>query len=506
MNNSNNVSKNANQTPVALEESVYKIIHKTQLGLVGGVVLKSCWPLLIFAAYFVYSVIFLAPSPVTWLNLVIHGVGCCLAFLLVGYYLAIFIYFSKKDFIMHKWGITLPVLYFWHTAGRLDWSWSQLDRVTFSRSNPDISTSDQVVLTFQKQDAKDPVDIHLKLREIDQVDLKKLMYSIATNAPHAVIDPPLDKVALEFPTVSGIKHINFQSFTSLWDEEYSTRYSPTLFVPHQPDDKLRNDSIKIIELVACGGSAAIYSAEDLEGNQIIVKEAVIPKNSPEELKAKAIELFKREAMLLSRLDHPHIAKVLDHFVENDHHYEVIEFIDGLDLRRFVKERGAQRGDFILNWAEQICEILVYLHSQEPPIVHRDLTPDNLVLRVDGQLVLIDFGAANAFVGTATGTMVGKQSYMPPEQLRGKAEPQSDIYALGCTCYFLLTGKDPTPIEVAQVDEKTDLSLIFNPLLAKCTAMEMNDRFASAGELLNEIRRLRKQRQIEAVSKPIPKKK
>jgi serine/threonine-protein kinase len=215
-------------------------------------------------------------------------------------------------------------------------------------------------------------------------------------------------------------------------------------------------------------------------------------------------MFNREAMFLSLLDHPNIAKVMDHFVEKDHHYEVLEFIDGLDLRRFVKERGPQPEDFVLNWAQQICEILVYLHSQEPPVIHRDLTPDNLVLRVDGQLVLIDFGAANAFVGTATGTMVGKQSYMPPEQLRGKAVPQSDIYSLGGTCYFLLTGKDPTPLEVSKIKGDNKPGANLNPLLAKCTAWEASARYQSAREVLDDILRIRQQRVLEVSSDTVKK--
>ncbi len=143
------------------------------------------------------------------------------------------------------------------------------------------NTADQIVLRFQESDNPEHVEVQFKLKEIEQLDLKKMIYAIVTNAPHAVIEPPLDKVALEFPTVSGIKHLNFQNFTSLWDEEFSTRYSPTLFVPLAPDDELRGGAIKITELVACGGSAAIYSARNSTGEQIIVKEAVIPKNSPE---------------------------------------------------------------------------------------------------------------------------------------------------------------------------------------------------------------------------------
>jgi tRNA A-37 threonylcarbamoyl transferase component Bud32 len=479
------------------KKGVYTIAHTPAATAASIVVIKYAWPLLFFALNYA---IYIFKKAIALEHLYsIELIGCLFFLSYFSSYMALLFCFLYKDFVLRQKGIALPFVYFWEGLGRLNWKWSELTDVIFSRSDPNIATADQLVLRFKVQDNPIPVDIHIKLKEISQIDLKKLIYAIVANAPQAVMDPPLDKVALEFPTVSGIKQLNFNSFTSLWDEEFSTRYSPTLFVPLAPDEELRGGAIRISEMVACGGSAAIYAAKDLRGTQIIVKEAVIPKNANAELKAKAIEMFNREAMFLSKLDHPNIAKVLDHFVENEHHYEVIEFIDGLDLRRFVKERGPQPEDFVLNWAEQICEIVVYLHSQDPPIIHRDLTPDNLVLRVDGQLVLIDFGAANAFVGIATGTMVGKQSYMPPEQLRGKAVPQSDIYSLGATIYFLLTSKDPTPLEVSQVDSSVHVSPMLNQLLAKCTASEVANRQSSVLELLREIRNIRKQRQVDAVS-------
>lgn len=426
-------------------------------------------------------------------------VGFSLAVLFTFSYVFMFLSMVKKQFMLLQWGIKLPLLYYLTTQGRLRWSWSQVVGLIFSRSSPELDTPDQIIIRFQSVNDNSPVEIALRISEVDQIDLKKLIYAIVTNAPHAVIEPPLEKVSLEFPTVSGIKHFNFSSFTNLWDDEFSTRYAPTLFVPLQSGHHLRNGTITITDLVACGGSAAIYSAKNSEDEQIIVKEAVIPKNASEALKTKAIELFNREALLLSKLEHPNIAKVFDHFVENEHHYEVLEYIDGLDLRRFVKERGPQPEDFVLNWAEQICEILVYLHSQNPPIIHRDLTPDNLVLRVDGQLVLIDFGAANAFVGTATGTMVGKQSYMPMEQLRGRSVPQSDIYSLGGTIYFLLTGRDPTPLEVSQIKSSDKLPMTLNSLLAKCTALEVTERFRSSEDMLTALRKIREQRAVQAIA-------
>ncbi len=485
MSNSDSSRNLARRSSVPTEQrGVHKIALKAPIGSAGIIMLKSAWLPLLFAINFLFT--YFCHSQFETL------LGCSLATFMAGLYFILIMYVLRPDFVLTRSGITLPFFFIWKSFGLIHWKWDHLSTIIFARSTPDSTTADQLIIRFHKKTTSKPIDIHIKLTEIDQLDLKKLIYAVITNAPHVVIEPALDKVALEFPTISGIKYLNFNNFTSLWDDEFSTRYSPTLFVPLSPDDKLRNGSITISELVACGGSAAIYAAKDSQGLQIIVKEAVIPKNSPEALKTKALELFNREAFLLSKLNHPNIAKVMDHFVEDEHHYEVIEFIDGLDLRRFVKERGPQPESFVLNWIQQICEILIYLHSQDPPVMHRDLTPDNLVLRVDGQLVLIDFGAANAFVGTATGTMVGKQSYMPPEQLRGKSVPQSDIYALGCTCYFLLTGRDPTPLEVSQVDKDSKLPLTLNPILKKCTAIEVVDRYESAVALLHDIKSIRKQ--------------
>jgi tRNA A-37 threonylcarbamoyl transferase component Bud32 len=407
-------------------------------------------------------------------------------------YMFLFNALLKNEFVLQQTHLSLPHVYWFATNGRLRQSWNDLNRVVFSRSSASDEMPNQLVLYFANSDGADSA-VCINHNDISEVDLKKLVYAIVNNAPAASIEPPLSEVELAFPTVSGIKHLNFHSFTSLWDEEYSSRYSATLFVPLAAEAELKSGAIKIVELIACGGSAAIYSAQTREKTNVVIKEAVVPKHVDEKLKIKALEMFDREALLLSKLDHPNIAKVLDYFIENEHHYEVLEFIDGLDLRRFVKDRGPQPEEFVLNWASQICEVLIYLHSQSPPIVHRDLTPDNLVLSVNVGLVLIDFGAANAFIGTATGTMVGKQSYMPPEQLRGKAEPRSDIYALGCTLYFLLTGHDPMPLEVANPGEKTIVSHDLNALIMKCTAQNVGERFDNVPSVLDVVTAIRKDR-------------
>lgn len=277
------------------------------------------------------------------------------------------------------------------------------------------------------------------------------------------------------------------SYTQMWEEELSRRFSATSFVPLEPDRKLQNGRIKIVRQLAFGGLSAIYLAQENDKDMVVIKEAVVPANADEHTHAKASELFDREARLLIKLDHPHIAKVFDHFCEENRSYMVLEYIRGQDLRQLVKQNGAQSEEIVLRWAKQIASIVAYLHAQDPPIIHRDLTPDNLVRKENDTITLIDFGAANEFVGNATGTMVGKQAYIAPEQLRGKANLESDIYALGGTMYFLLTGRDPEALMsshpkhlVPEVSEELD------NLVACCTEMESSDRPQSAAVLAQTI--------------------
>jgi len=134
--------------------------------------------------------------------------------------------------------------------------------------------------------------------------------------------------------------------------------------------------------------------------------------------------------------------------------------------------------------------LKYLHEQDPPIVHRDLTPDNLVIRDDGSLALIDFGAANEFIGNATGTFVGKQAFIAPEQFRGKAVVHSDIYSFGCTLYCLLTAKEPEALCTSNPrDVRADVSNQLSEIVVACTQIEPLDRYPSAAALIPVLRQL-----------------
>ncbi len=239
--------------------------------------------------------------------------------------------------------------------------------------------------------------------------------------------------------------------------------------------------------LSSGGLSAVYLAQMPDKALVVVKEAALPGSVEEGALTKARELFKREAQILQGLRHPRIARVIDYFVESGRDYLVIEFVPGESLRQTVRKFGAQSELTVLTLARQVAQILSFLHSQDSPVVHRDITPDNLMLKDRQDIVLIDFGAANTYVGTATGTLIGKQNYIAPEQFRGKASIQSDYYSLGCTMYYLLTGQDPEALSVSRPREKRpELAEDIDQLVACLTSLDQAKRPATANDLIDMI--------------------
>ncbi len=158
--------------------------------------------------------------------------------------------------------------------------------------------------------------------------------------------------------------------------------------------------------------------------------------------AKAQELFEREARILSGLSHPGIPKFLDFFIESGKKYLTMEMIHGQDMEKRVLSQGVAQPEQAIAWMIEVCDVLSYLHRQTPPIIHRDIKPANLMVRhKDNQVILLDFGAVKE-IGTPPGTCIGAEGYSSPEQDRGTPVTQSDLYAIGTTLIFLLTGKNP----------------------------------------------------------------
>lgn len=212
---------------------------------------------------------------------------------------------------------------------------------------------------------------------------------------------------------------------------------------------------KIHRIIGQGGMGCIYLADDLrlEGRQCALKEVENDRSQPPEMLREARDQFLREATVLARLDHPNLPKVSDFFSVGSRDYLVMDYVPGKDLRTLMQEAKQSNiflpeGD-VLNWASQLCDALTYLHSQEPPILHRDIKPGNLKLTPSGLLKLVDFGLVKVLApGEVTITILqgqGTALYTPLEQYGGDSghtDVRSDIYAFGSTLYHLLTNRPP----------------------------------------------------------------
>lgn len=276
------------------------------------------------------------------------------------------------------------------------------------------------------------------------------------------------------------------TYTQLWlDDMQSFRRQNMLEL--KEGATLQDGRYRVVGRIATGGQAKIYRAIDTAAQTpVVLKELILPVDAGAEVRNRAFGNVKKEALLLSSLNHPGILKLLDNFVWDHRAYLVLEFIDGKTLRQLVQESGTLAEDKVVEIAILICDILSYLHNQSPQIVHRDLAPDNLMLSVDGRIVLLDFNVAQQLESTTTRTVVGKHNYMAPEQFKGKPVVQSDLYSLGCTMFFLLCGVDPRPLTCSHPSALVPVAKSIDNIVARLTELELTSRYKSAGEVRDEL--------------------
>ncbi|HEY9724337.1 MAG TPA: ABC transporter substrate-binding protein [Oscillatoriaceae cyanobacterium] len=259
-----------------------------------------------------------------------------------------------------------------------------------------------------------------------------------------------------------------------------------------PSDAVLQDRYRITQLLGQGGMGAVYLATDTRfaSRTCVIKEMLDHFNDPEQ-RAQATESFHREADFLATLKHPGIPEVYDRFTESNRHYLVMEYINGTDLEARLLEKGTPfEENEVIGWMIQCLDVLSYLHHQKPPIIYRDMKPANVITTEWGKVSLVDFGIARFFNPVSRGTMIGTQGYAPPEQYRGQVEPRSDIYALGATMHYMLTGRDPQneppfsfpPVKTLNPDISDEIEM----LILKALDPDVENRFASADEMLGEL--------------------
>jgi serine/threonine protein kinase len=277
-------------------------------------------------------------------------------------------------------------------------------------------------------------------------------------------------------------------------------------IPNLPlvADPVLQDRYRIVRQLGRGGMGAVYEAVDQRlGITVALKETL----SAEESMRKQ---FEREARLLAGMQHPALPRVSDHFVEGNRAFLVMQFIGGVDLAKIISQQpGPFPRDQVIAWADQLLDALIYLHSRDRQVIHRDIKPHNLKLTATGQIALLDFGLAKAQPAdpsvTASHAFFGyTRHYAPLEQIQDqRTDPRSDIYALGATLYHLLTGIKPPDAMVraaAVVNGGPDplqpadkihpaVGPQITAILNKALPQKPEERYENAGEFREALRRM-----------------
>ncbi len=354
--------------------------------------------------------------------------------------------------------------------------WKDLQRISVEW--PANKTSPQDSLLCFKPISGEPLTF--KYGALASIDSRQsLMDAINRWAPHASRAPELSDMLSE-PHTHG--------YTELWLQALSQPPKRERLTPLHEGAMLRDSQYEILGRLGVGGQGTAYAAREVDKNHaVVLKEFILPVYVDVNVRRQSVEKMQNEAEILSRLNHNRIVKLIDFFIEDHRGYLVLERIDGQSLRQKVSESGRMSESEVRALALQMCEMLEYLHSLEPPVVHRDFTPENLILSKEGVLKLVDFNVAQQQESTATGTVVGKHCFISPEQFRGKPTSQSDIYSMGATLYYLLTGEDPEPITCSHPKQKVEgLSDNIDELVAKATALSAPKRYLSASDIKKDL--------------------
>jgi eukaryotic-like serine/threonine-protein kinase len=272
------------------------------------------------------------------------------------------------------------------------------------------------------------------------------------------------------------------------------------------------DRYQIKDILGQGGTAITYAAIDLQTQETVVLKVMSLRRAQD---WKAIELFEREAQILAQLEHPAIPKYLDYFqldTERDREFYIVQTLaQGTPLATLIDRGWEPTIKEVEDIANQVLGILDYLHQLSPPIIHRDIKPQNLIKSADGKIYLVDFGAVQAtYHQTITGgsTVVGTYGYMAPEQFRGQAFLSTDLYGLAATLLFLLTRADPAKLPQKQLKinfrSAVKLPPKFADWLDRMLEPIVEQRFTTAAEalaVLNGIQSLPPRLAIDRPRKP-----
>jgi serine/threonine protein kinase len=280
-----------------------------------------------------------------------------------------------------------------------------------------------------------------------------------------------------------------------------------------PKGHVMHGRYRIERLLAMGGFGAVYLATDVKNGDRMVAIKDMICNDPQEF-AIRLNFFRREAEILRMLEVvPIVPRVYDLIEQGQTAQLAMEFIKGKDLLKIMEASNNQPFpvEQVIEWSKKICDVLQHMHSQTPPLVHRDLKPENIMRLEDGQTIkMIDFGTARDLGRTVKEKMAAKtkvytEGYAPPEQIIGKPEPRSDLFALAGTMYHLATGKAPDGFHTAR-DIEADLGggggsvpreyHWFYELIRINLAEDANERYFTAREIKADLEKRQVTREVD----------
>ncbi len=249
---------------------------------------------------------------------------------------------------------------------------------------------------------------------------------------------------------------------------------------------------KILREIGRGGTSCVYLAENVRlHNYWAIKE--VYKSGITGDGAKSSMLIA-ESSILTRLRHPGLPSIFDILSTTQSYLIVMEYIEGVSLDMVLAQKGACSEKDVIKWGQQLCDVLSYLHSQQPAIIYRDMKPANVMLKPDGNIVLIDFGMAREFKlqNQHDTTYLGTHGYAAPEQYNNnrQSDARTDIYSLGVTLYHLVTGQDPClpPYGINSICSVNPTpSHGLDAIIQKCTELQPEQRYQNVNQLNNALK-------------------
>lgn len=260
--------------------------------------------------------------------------------------------------------------------------------------------------------------------------------------------------------------------------------------PHQRLHGKQSDYV-IEQIIGRGGMGAVYRVKRLSDQTTwAIKEMRPFSNTPPEEIEENTRLFKQEIDLMSSLNHPNLLTIAESFEHEGRPVMVMEFVPGRTLEDHIRDMNAPMLEQqVISYGIQLCRVLHYLHTREPPIIYRDLKPPNIMITPNGVMKLIDFGVARTFKARKSKDTIamGSAGYAPPEQYgRGQTDARSDLYALGATLLHLLTGLPPVPLQQPSREKIHEINPSVSQttinVIVKSMSLDRSQRYRNAMEM------------------------